>query len=111
MTSVNNVIEFVARETGCNVHDISTESDLSKDVGLDGDDAAELMSKFGRQFNVDMSGFIFNKYFGPEAAFFFLNILLPSWWKSRRKLTPIKIMDLVRAAEAGVWVSESCRNS
>ena len=102
----HKIIEFVARETGFKVQDITLESDLCKDLGIDGDDATELITKFGREFNVDMSNFNSKKHFGPEGAFVPFLVLFPSWWKSRRKLKPITISDLIKAAESGAWVEK-----
>jgi hypothetical protein len=70
-------------------------------LGIDGDDAIDLISKFGQEFNVDMETFDFNRYFGSEGCNPFL-ILFPSWWQSKFK--PITIVDLVRAATLGVWI-------
>jgi hypothetical protein len=37
-------------------------------MGIDGDDAVELIEEFSERFGVDMSGFVCSRYFGPEAA-------------------------------------------
>jgi acyl carrier protein len=102
----HKVIEFIARETGFSVKDITSESDLFKDLGIDGDDATELITKFGQKFNIDMSNFNFTKHFGSEGSFIPFLVFFPSWWKSRCKLKPITISDLVKAAESEAWYLE-----
>lgn len=98
----DKIIDFVVREAGFKHHQISLQSDL-RNLGIDGDDAIELMNKFSQEFSVDMSKFDFKRHFSPEGFNPFL-ILFPSWW--RRKLQSITIRDLVKAAETGVWPFE-----
>lgn len=56
--------------------------------------ADELMEAFGKEFGVDLATFKHVKHFGPEA-----------WGMSalKKPVQPIKISDLVRAAELHRW--------
>jgi hypothetical protein len=81
---------------------ISTATELSKDVGMDGDDAREFLEWYKTEFNVDMAGFTFGKYFGSEGLF----LPIPYFLFGKRKL-PMTLGMLVEAAISGVWVEQS----
>jgi len=102
----DKVINLVARETGSDVRKISLQTELCRNLGVDGDDGIELMEKFGQEFRVDMQKFDFGRYFGPEAGFCPFLIFFPSWWRWRRQFKPLTIADLVKAAESGVCSPE-----
>jgi hypothetical protein len=95
--------EFLRRETGSRRVDLSSDSDLSRDLDVDGFDGVDLMTKFGEVFHVDMSAFDPGRYFGPEAAFNPLLVLLPSWWRWRKSFRPLLARDLIAAARTGRW--------
>jgi hypothetical protein len=61
----NRVLDFVSSETRTRKH-LSGSTDIAKDLGVDGDDATEFMLKFRREFDVDLSSFRFDRYFGGE---------------------------------------------
>lgn len=44
------------------------KTELENDLGITGDDGAELMEKFSKQFAVDISSFEFDQYFYPEPS-------------------------------------------
>jgi hypothetical protein len=48
---------IVVQQTGLRVNRISLQSVLGKDLGIDGDDAVELMENFSKEFQVDLSTF------------------------------------------------------
>jgi acyl carrier protein len=99
----DRVISLVARKTGVKVSKISQQTDLVYDLGIDGDDAVELIDEFEHEFGVEMPNSEYDKHFGPEG----LNPLCLfslSWWRDKAK--PLTIADLVRAAESGVWPPE-----
>lgn len=104
---VDKVVKFVAKETGLTAQAIAMNDDLFKDLGVDGADAEQLMTKFSGEFNVNMNTFYFSNYFGPEAGFNPFWLLLPSWWRWRKERKPITIARLVRAAESGCWQSDN----
>jgi hypothetical protein len=61
----NKILDFVSSETRTRKH-LSGNTDIAKDLGVDGDDAMEFMLKFRREFDVDLSNFRFDRYFGGE---------------------------------------------
>ena len=102
---MNTVIDFVQRvtKTPAGIAGIlNAETELGRDLGLDGMDAYEFLGAFGQEFNVDMSSFGFDKHFGPEG--------IDLTWLHRKllnkkgpKYVPITIGDLVKAVAAKNW--------
>jgi hypothetical protein len=93
----NEVTQFVADARGMSPNRILPTSRLLEDLGLDGDDALELMLDFFARFHVSKGGFVFNQYFGPEAGWSPLAFL----W--RKPVIPITIQDLIDSATAKAW--------
>jgi hypothetical protein len=95
----SNVMKFVACYVRIKTENLSLETDLMTDLGIDGDDAIEFIDSFGKEFNIDFSGFDSNKYFGSEAGFNPLVFLF-----KRKKIFPLKIKLLVQAARRKEWL-------
>lgn len=91
---LDKVRAFVAQHSAHSVSVIHSETQLDRDLGITGDDADELMEAFGEEFGVDVATFKHEKHFGPEA-----------WGISalKKPLRPLRISDLVRAAELRRW--------
>jgi hypothetical protein len=91
------VNEFVATRTGVKLGEIRPESRLFHDLGICGDDAALLVNEFARNFEVDLSGFEFARFFRGEPH-------LLKLWKFQNStaddLLPLTLGDLYR------WASE-----
>ena len=62
----SKVLAFIAKKTGVKESKITMESRLGSDLGLDGDDALELLEGFGKEFNVSVKSIDFEKYFNAE---------------------------------------------
>lgn len=62
---LESLLSFVRAET-LTRRQITLATDIARDLGVDGDDAREFVRRFADQFNVDMSEFDFNMYFGRE---------------------------------------------
>jgi hypothetical protein len=62
------VFSFVAEKTGVKREHLSAATALSRDIGMEGDDAVEFFEAFGREFAVDLKLLHQNWscYFGPE---------------------------------------------
>lgn len=99
------MIEFVARETSVPAHRLSLQTDVGRDLGVDGDEGIDLMLHFAARFAVDLARFDAAEHFGPEAAFNPLALLRPSWWRARRRMRPVTVGDLVRAAVMKRWTT------
>ncbi len=76
---------------------------IEEDLGIYGDDAAELLFEYASKFNVDLSQFNFDLYFNKESVIvyfcklFCLYKLFPKLSKKRKALT---IADLQKGIEA-----------
>ncbi len=101
--TVNNVKDFLCVELTLQKSDIDMEASINLDLGVDGDDARELLHKYESMFNVDLSDFVFEEYFGPEASFnpfsWLLN-LLPGKVK-QNKFKKLLVKDFVEGAIRG----------
>ncbi|NDV97545.1 DUF1493 family protein [Dysgonomonas sp. 521] len=72
---------------------------LEKDLGFDGDDAAEFIFDYGEKFSVDTNNFNSELYFTPEDYFYYWAYkLLPCLNPKKKELT---IGDLVAGIKAG----------
>lgn len=91
------VIDFLVRSLGVEAEQIGPAIQLSRDLGVDGSDAWELVEDFAREFGVDLTGFEFDDHFGPEAAWNPFSLLFPA------RLTPVTVSDLVDAAVQKRW--------
>ena len=102
MQTEEEVISFIREWLGCSEKNLSLDTRIGQDLGVDGDDAIELLEEYSRRFSVDLSEFQYNDYFGPEAALnpFYLIYHLFIWLtKNRTILKPLYIRDLVEGAK------------
>lgn len=63
---IDRVLAFVATKAGVSRNKVSLDSRLGSDLGLDGDDALELLEYFGKKFKVSINDIDFEKYFNEE---------------------------------------------
>lgn len=100
---------FVAEQLGVSSGRLSSETTLFGDLGVDGDDAVDLMSAFGERFGVDLSEFDRQAYFGsegwsPVALYLGLAGLMRGGSpEARAGLKPVSIGCLVKSARIGQW--------
>jgi len=69
------VRQFVSDRTGARLDRVQLETRLRADLGVDGDDARELLDAFSREFDVDPSGLQFDEHFGSEGFPFEMGFL------------------------------------
>lgn len=110
------ILECLGTELGIDAKQITPESRLYQDLGIDGLEAAHFMTIFSRNFSVDMGSFDISKHFGPELPFM---PLLWLYWrifkssnlneKGQVKMIPIRVADLYSAAKLRVWIDLSQR--
>lgn len=92
------IVSLIKKEAMIRKYDFTLETRIEKDLGVTGDDAAELIEAFAKEFQVDVSRFVFHDYFGPEGTDIFCQY--PDA-QTRKKLT---IGDLEEAVELGKLV-------
>ncbi len=106
-----DIIAFVARETGIHPSKLTLSTRLLDDLGIDGDDAVEFFEHFEQAFGVDLSDFPYYRHFGPEGWDLFAGKLTRFIWHLFNieylytyEYIPITIEDLIVAAHAKRWV-------
>ncbi len=63
------VKEFISSYGYASLEDLSDETRIEDDLGITGDDAYDFMEDYQNEFEVDLTGFQFDKHFGPETSF------------------------------------------
>jgi hypothetical protein len=96
------VMAAVADQTCCPLSQLSPQTDLFRDLGVDGEDASDLLLRLGKEFEIDLENVRFDRHFGAE-GFNPLALLLPGWWRWRRERIPVTIADLIEAARTRTW--------
>ena len=81
----SEVISFIIEEMGVGKNEISLDSDLLQDFGIDGDDGYELIIEFNKKFNIEPP-LNADEYFNPE--YFSIKAIF-------KKNKPLKVIDLV----------------
>ncbi len=61
--------EFIASYWNEPLENLSDETRIEDDLGITGDDAYDFMENYRNKFEVDLTGFQFDKHFGTEASF------------------------------------------
>jgi len=95
MSIRDRVVEFVAARILVDPESLA-ESCCFYDLGIDGDDATELLASFAQHFQVDMRGFMPRSYYGPEASW------IP-FFGGKRPEKALTIGMLIKAAENRKW--------
>ena len=109
--SREDVYRFVAEWTRYPAEKLEPGTTLFGDLGVDGDDARDLLRAFARTFEVDLGAFPFLRHFGPEGftiralAHWLAQVVKGGSPEARAGLEPVHLRDLVRAAEAGRWTA------
>jgi len=105
---LNDVIAFVAEYWEEPESQLSAETSVNNDLGMDGDDGLEFMQAFSRRFAVDLATFPHNNYFGAEAAATPISLIamMIRWLTTGKstKLSPLTLRQLVAAVENGSWL-------
>ena len=115
MTDLDVVRELVAKCTGHPFEKIHAETRLREDLGIEGDDASELLTAFAKRFGLSMEGFIFLDHFDWEGedyqtwlVILFLRLVSPSFRKnlraSKAREREITVGHLAYCASLGRWV-------
>jgi acyl carrier protein len=91
-----SVLSLVADYTGCRREQLNLDTALNQDLGVDGDDACELLDAFAKKFGVDLSRFHYDRYFGSEAG----GLPVLGFGSS---CAPLTIRDLVQMVDQRTW--------
>jgi acyl carrier protein len=94
--------KFSFEQTGWEYDGFNENTSLETNLIMYGDDAAEYILAFSKEFSVDISRFMFDEYFSPEGGL----VPLPglSWLlgiKKEPRQKELTIKHLMKAVEAG----------
>jgi acyl carrier protein len=87
----SELISFIREQTRTYDSVITGETLIEDDLGVTGEDAAELIHNFSVKFGVDITKFVFKKYFNEE----------PSAFLSPHDIVPFKVGFLEKAILKG----------
>jgi acyl carrier protein len=97
-----DVILFVSDQLSIPIEKINLNQSLFHDLGVDGDDAIELIEKYALKFHVAINEFNFDEHFGQEGApsplAFIIEFLFRKNYKQKKRFT---VADLVRGVGSG----------
>lgn len=96
----DRIVDFTRRQTKTSAQ-LSRKTELQRDLGIEGDDAFDLVEAFAEEFEVDPGDFDFHRYFGPE-GFNPLSLVF-SLFRKREKPVGLTLAMLEKAAKLGVW--------
>lgn len=93
------VRKLVAARSGQRLELIKSDSRLFHDLGIDGDDAEELLVAFGERFNLPINDFPFAQYFGSEVGAGWRHLLMAFLGFRQNRFKPLTIQQLADWAE------------
>ncbi|MHA1528120.1 MAG: DUF1493 family protein [Alphaproteobacteria bacterium] len=107
---------LVGGQSAVPVSEITLETRLFEDLGMDGDDGVEFLAAFGDEFGVDISRIAPNNYFNDEETFTGYSLMIPvvaflspafraRVKRASRGLRALSVRDLVASARAGHWIT------
>ena len=103
MTDIAEIIKFVKEETSAPI--VTQDSDIEADLGWYGDDFDELIIKFSKSFNVDISTYLRYFHTGGE-GFASLGAIFFKPPNRRVKRIPVTPKILFECAQKGKWSIE-----
>jgi hypothetical protein len=96
---IDDIIEFVKEQSG--LKDVNEDSDIFKDLGCTGDDFHELIGLYAKQFNVDMSSYLWYFHADEEGNNIGGVFFLPPYKRVIR--IPVTPFMLFNFAQSGRW--------
>lgn len=102
--SLSEIIAFVREETRTKKN-ISESTTLQKDLGVTGDDHADLIIKYSQKYDVNISNYLWYFHTYEEVGFNPFSIIFkpPSYRVNQMDITMQMLLD---AANAGKWLIE-----
>jgi hypothetical protein len=103
MYSIDNIIEFLKNFTGND--GISPDSEICDGIGITGDDFHEMIDAYSKQFNVDISQYLWYFHTEDEGSFSIGGLLFTPPFK-RVKRIRVTVKNLLDFANCGKWKIE-----
>ncbi len=98
------VRDFLSEQWRVRPERLTPDTRLLHDLGIDGDDAEEILTDFAEQFQVDLSAFRFTEHFGSELDAGPRWVLRKIFGGDAVRKTPVTLQALVDAATSGRWI-------
>jgi acyl carrier protein len=95
------VRDAIAEHAGVEPHEVTLQTEIGDDLGVDGDDAVELFEMIADRFKVDLAGMHFERHFGPEGLcpIEAAKEMFVPWGQY-----PITVQDVVESVRAGRFI-------
>lgn len=117
---IDELRALVAGQTGRPLAEVTAETTLYSDLGVDGDDAGELLSAVAQRWNVSFDGFVFHDHFDGEGVDALTPIVVGVfralwprfrvlWREALANEREITIAHLALCASLGHWVPSPLR--
>jgi acyl carrier protein len=101
MYQLVEILKFVETQTGAGADEVSESADIVEDLGCDGDDFAELIAKFSKDYNVDISDYRWYFHHTEEGNNIGGSFFSPPDKKVKRiSVTPTMLFEF---AKSGKW--------
>jgi len=101
VSNFDNLKAFIVELIGVHKNEVTLDSRLYEDLGVYGDDATELLVKYGKQFNVDVSKFMAADYFKGEGIDLIGGLIRLISGKRLSELKVLTVKDLEKGIVAG----------
>ena len=98
----SRIVEFVYKVRWKYIFQLTRQTTLADDLGIDGDDAYEFFDAFMAEFKIDLSTFDLRKYFNEEG--FGINVSRMLYKYPPFSPHKLNLGDLERAIEKGRWI-------
>ena len=96
----DNLILFVKKKIGAN---ITEQTCLFTDLDLIGLDADLFMEDFAKEFEIDISSFVFKDYFNEVSFIPFYHLLMKRVAPNRVKKKEFDLSHLAKVVKKGYW--------
>lgn len=96
-----SVLEFLSDTLKISKTKIHSNDNLFHDLGVDGDDAIELIQDYSKKFNVSLDDFRIDKYFGSEGSSLIHFIVELITKKSQKSMPRLTVEDLIEGVKSG----------
>ena len=105
--SFEQVRDFLSERCCARPQDLKPSTRLLHDLGIDADDAEEILTEFSERFGVDMSSFSFDHHFGTELDAGIRWVARKVFGKGATGKRPVTLQDLVDAANTRRWMEHA----
>ena len=104
MATFEDVQRFFCDSCRVSTEQVTPRTRLLHDLGIDGDDAVEILTDFSKRFGVDLSSLPFQRHFGSELGAGIRWLVRKVLGGNAIRLVPITLQDLIDAANQGRWL-------